>query len=197
MIQTCKAALHTFWLGLGGGLPFCRDCQTDKRGKRGMLRALLSTITPTPDFSLLVSNTSLETQWRASTLPLGDCNKSQAQHISTPGTSRQQPSTGCFLEPIQQPLSTCFLSLGVSSMLSFLFLHKHYRIKVEISRTRQQGMASHPAVCWFIHISFHFPSICHQILHTPILQCCRVRSRKYGLDSEEEEKNITEMHVCD
>lgn len=74
--------------------------------------------------------------------------------------------------------------LGSAIVLSFLCLPSHYRIKVEIHSIRQQGMASHPAVGWFIHIPFHFPSICHQILHTSILQCCRVRSRKYGLDSE-------------
>lgn len=132
------------------------------------------------------------------TLPSGNPEKSQAQHTPTgttptPGTPRQKPAAGWFLDPIQQPLNARFLSLGVSSVLSLLFLPNRYGIKAEIHTTGQQRTASHPAICRFIHIPFHFPSICHQILHTPILQCCRVRSRKYGLDSGGDKKTSTQV----
>lgn len=103
---------------------------------------------------------------------------------STPQQAHKKAEARSWLGRLQQPLKTHFLSLGLSSVPSFLFLPYYYGTKAEIHITGQQKAASHPAVCWFIHVPFHFPSIGHQILHTPILQRCWVRSGKYGLDSE-------------
>lgn len=48
--------------------------------------------------------------------------------------------------------------------------------------------ATYPTVSRFIHISFHFPGISHQILHAAILQCCWIRSGEDGLDTTRKEK---------
>lgn len=41
--------------------------------------------------------------------------------------------------------------------------------------------ASHPSVGWLVHISLNFSSVGYEILHPPIFQRGRIRSRKYGL----------------
>lgn len=47
---------------------------------------------------------------------------------------------------------------------------------------------TYPTVSRFIHISFHFPGISHQVLHAAILQCCWIRSGEDGLDTTRKEE---------
>lgn len=40
---------------------------------------------------------------------------------------------------------------------------------------------SYPAVSGLIHVTLNLACICHQVLHSPVLQCCGVWGGEYGL----------------
>lgn len=47
---------------------------------------------------------------------------------------------------------------------------------------------SYPAVSRLVHVTLNLACICHQVLHSPILQCCGVWGGEYGLYTEESRK---------
>lgn len=47
---------------------------------------------------------------------------------------------------------------------------------------------SYPAVSWLIHVTLNLACIRHQVLHSPVLQSCRVWGGEYGLYSEERQQ---------
>lgn len=47
---------------------------------------------------------------------------------------------------------------------------------------------SYPAVSGLVHVTLNLAGICHQVLHSPVLQCCGVWGGEYGLYTEERQQ---------
>lgn len=48
-------------------------------------------------------------------------------------------------------------------------------------KTAKLYYISYPAVSRLVHVTLNLACICHQVLHSPILQCSRVWGGEYGL----------------
>lgn len=118
-----QPSTHAFQLGWGW-LSLYRGSRTDRRAKPEHCSGHCWQPLDQRQTFLFVSDASLgESQGRASRCLQGtprSLRHSTAQRAPplTPGTPRQKPAAGWFLDPIQQPLNTRFLSLGLSSVLS-------------------------------------------------------------------------------
>lgn len=55
-------------------------------------------------------------------------------------------------------------------------------------KTEKVYYSSYPAVSRLVHVTLNLACICHQVLHSPILQCCGVWGGEYGLYTEESRK---------
>lgn len=47
---------------------------------------------------------------------------------------------------------------------------------------------SYPAVSGLVHVTLNLAGIRHQVLHSPVLQCCGVWGGEYGLYTEERQQ---------
>lgn len=63
--------------------------------------------------------------------------------------------------------------------------HNRFRMQHFLMRKRHYN---YPAISRFIHVTLNFPGICHQVLHSSVLQRCRVWCGEYGLYTEDDKK---------